>query len=197
MAARIDDERCRVEQSFDLIESKEAFRTAPDQACGGLLQYPASALDFRRKSGDTGLLSGAFGASECRTCRRRLQTSDSHACDEQVVHRLLCLRQRRWLESGQQLPGAVEAARQQVPPNLQVPCLSGIDRVTVTLERHAGGIQCFSWPPEVSGRERHFRFRDDASRLRYGFAGTEGTRRPSQQRFRTHEIAELRHCDAA
>ena len=75
--------------------------------------------------------------------------------------------------------------------------MRGVDPVAVRLERRPCGLERLRRPAEVARNERDLGLGNDAPRAGHGLPGTEGARCPSQEHLRSHQIAELRHCDAA
>ena len=74
--------------------------------------------------------------------------------------------------------------------------MRGVDPIAVLLERRSRRLERLHRPAQVARGERDFGLGDDAPRAGDGFFRTEGTRRPSQQRLRSNQIAKLRHGDA-
>ena len=75
--------------------------------------------------------------------------------------------------------------------------MRGVDPVAVLFERRPRRVERLRRPAEVARDERDLGLGDDAPRAGHGLSRTEGARRASQQSLRAHEIAELRHRDAA
>ena len=75
--------------------------------------------------------------------------------------------------------------------------MRGVDTVAVLLERCPRRVERLRRPAKIARGERDFGLGDDASRARDGLVRTKGTRRASQERLRSYQIAELCHRDAA
>lgn len=69
--------------------------------------------------------------------------------------------------------------------------------VAVFFERHPRGIECLRRPAEVARCKRNFRLRDHTPRARNRLPRTKRTRSSPQKNLCAHEIAELRHRNAA
>ena len=197
MTARIDDERLRREQRFDLVEQQQPLLAARDQARRRRVQDARGAFDFRRQRRDARLARGASGARE-RGARRLACAGAASRCPRRSAHaRPATRRERRGVELGEHALGLVDASDQQQAPDLQIARMRGVHPVAVRFERRARGVERLRRPAEVARGERDLGLGDDASRARHGLFRTEGARRASHERLRSHEIAELRHRDAA
>jgi hypothetical protein len=127
--------------------------------------------------------------------RFRLEAAHRDARDDQLVSRS----QRGWkggrVHIGKHPLGSVQAAHQKQPPNLEIPCMCGVDSIAVRLERRTRRVECLSRPSQVARDECYLGLGNDAPRARHGFPWSKGTRRPAQQDLCSSQIAQLRHCD--
>src|SRR5262245_35436163 len=93
--------------------------------------------------------------------------------------------------------GLVEAADQEQAPDLEIARVRGVHPVAVRLERRPCRGERLRRPAQAPRGQRDLALGADAPRAGHGLSRTEGTGRASYERLRSHEIAELRHRDAA
>ena len=91
----------------------------------------------------------------------------------------------------------VEAPDQEEAPDLEIPCMRGVQLVAVLFQRCPRRGERFLGPAQVAGHERDLRFGDQTPRPGHSLIRTEGARSTSQESFRSDEIAELGHSDAS
>jgi len=77
--------------------------------------------------------------------------------------------ERRGIEQRKRALGLVEASDQQQAPDLEIPCMRGIDAVAVCFERCLRRVERLRGPRQVSRGERDLGLRDDASCAGNGF----------------------------
>jgi hypothetical protein len=74
--------------------------------------------------------------------------------------------------------------------------MRGVHPVAMPFERFTRRIQRSRGPAQLARGQIDFGFSDETPGARDGFFRSEGSRRASQKRFRSGEVAELRHRDA-
>ena len=197
MTARVHDECVRRQQRFDLLEQEESLLATRNQARSGRVQDEECAFDLRRQRRDPCVARGALGASERSARRLRPEAPDRDPRDHQLVGGPRRGREGRGVELGERTLGLVDAPDQEEAPDLEIPRMRGVDPVAVRFERRPRRVERLRRPAQVARDERDLGLGDDAPRAGHGLFRTEGTRRTSQERLRSNEIAELRHRDAS
>ena len=202
VTARVDDERVRRQQRFDLVEQEGALLAARDQARRGRVQDQA--MRFRPPPSAPG-------------CRRRAPRSPARAS----ASRAALVRRRRiaipattssWaaLDAGGRGAGSSSASVRSAssrrpirsePPDLEISRVRGVHAVAVLLERRPRGVERLRGPAQVARDQRDLGFGDDASRARHGLFRTEGARRafaaePSRGRDRRAAPSRCREARA-
>jgi len=127
----------------------------------------------------------------------RLEPSQRDARDDELVGRPQRGRERRGIEPGKRALGLVEAPEQQEAPQREISRMPGVDPVAVRFERRSRRLELLGRPAQVARGQRDFALGDDAPCAGDGFLCSEGPCRPSHERLRSTEVAELRHRNAA
>src|SRR5713101_2870010 len=197
MTARVDDERFRSQQRFDLFEQEESLLATRNQARRGRVQDAGCAFDLRRQRRDACVARGALGPSERSARRLRPEAPHRDPRDHQLVGGRRRGREGRGVELGERTLGLVEAPDQEEAPDLEIPRMRGVHPVAVLFERRPRCVERFRRPAQVARDERDLGLGDDAPRAGYRLFRTEGARRTSQESLRSNEVAELRHRNAS
>ncbi|MNI17197.1 hypothetical protein D3C73_705590 [compost metagenome] len=106
-------------------------------------------------------------------------------------------RQRAGVETGQQLLRLIELSDQQQTADVQIPRMSGIDPVTVLFKGDPRRFERLDRPAEIPRRQGDFGLGHHASGTGQHLPGRKGSVRALDQRPGAHQIAQLRHGDAA
>ena len=93
--------------------------------------------------------------------------------------------------------GLVDAPEQEHTPDLEMARMCRIQPVTMPLERRPRGTQRLRGPAQVARHEGDLGLGHDTFGASNCFSRAERARRTSQEGLRSHQIAELRHRDAA
>ena len=93
--------------------------------------------------------------------------------------------------------GLVKAPDQKEAPDLEAPCMRGVQPVAVRLKRRPSCVERLRRPAQVPRDERDLGLGDDTPRTCHGLSRTKGACGASQERSRSHQIAQSRHRDAA
>src|SRR5580658_322683 len=121
----------------------------------------------------------------------RAYTSHRNRRDDQLVSGS----GRRWEKARVELRecffGLVEMTYQKHAPNLQMPCVRGVEPVTVLFERHPSRLQGFRRRAQIPRHQREFGFGDYAASTSHGFPWAESACCPAQQFLGARQIAQL------
>jgi hypothetical protein len=139
----------------------------------------------------------ALGPSERSSCCLRPETSQRNPRKNQLVDSSRRGRQRLGVELGEDMFGLVKAPDQKEAPDLETPRMRGVQPVAVLLKRRPGCLQRLRRPTQIPRDERDLGLGDDTPRACHGLSRTKGACGASQERLRSHQIAESRHRDAA
>ena len=197
MTARVHDECPGRQHRFNLLKQEEPLLATRDQARRGRAQDKGCAFHLRHQCRDAGLARGTLGPSERSARHLGPKASHGDPRNDQLVGGPRRGREGRRIEPGERMLGLVETPDQEKAPDLEMPRMRGVHPVAVLFERRPRRVERLRRPAEVARHERDLGLGDDAPRAGHGLSRTEGARRALQESLRAHEIAELRHRDAA
>ena len=197
MTACIHDQRWRRLQRLDVVEQEKALLPTRDQPRRRSVEHARGALDLGHQPDDAGGARGAFCPDKCGACRLRPQASERNPGDHQLVGSPRCRRKGCRVQSGKCRLGLVDAPEQEHTPDLEMARKCRIQPVTMPFERRPRGTQRLRGPAQVTRHEGDLGLGHDTFGAGNCFTWFERARRTSQEGLRSHQIAELRHGDAA
>ncbi len=195
--ARVDDQRARREQRFDLVETQRLLIAGVQAPRRRTIERSARLGHLGHERGHLRTFSRFVRARQRRLRRCGAQRAQRHFGRRQLGH---CCK-RRWklvpVDARQRGCGLVDAAEQQQPAHRDQTCVRRVGAIGVRLERGRSRSQRARRAAQIAHRERHLRLCDDAARTRQLLVRTEAARGAPQQLASARVLAELRHRDAA
>jgi hypothetical protein len=152
-------------------------------------------FNFRHERRDPCLGCGALGPGDRSARRFGPEAPYRYARNDELVGGPQCGRQWGRVKFGEHKLRLIQTPDQQKVADLQVSCMRGVQPVAVLFENRLRGSERFRSPAEIAGDERDLGLCENTPCPRYGLFRTEGTPGTSQQRLRSHKIAELCHGD--
>ena len=168
-----------------------------NEARRGLVQDKECVFHLRHQCRDACLARRTLGPIERRVRHFGPHASHGDPRKDQFIGGPRRGREGRRIERGECTLGLVKTPDQEKTPAFEMPRMRGVHPVTVLFERGPRRVKRLRRPAQVARHKRDFGFSDDAPRAGHGLSGTERACRTLQQGLRAHEIAELRHRDAA
>jgi hypothetical protein len=197
MPERIDHERLRCQQSFDVFEQEKPLFALINQARRRRIQNERSTLHFSHQRRNTCFARRALSSRECSTRRLRLQTPHRDACESEIVNGPQCRRQRSRIEFVECMLRLLEVADQNETSNLEIPCMCGIHSIAMRIQCCSRGIERLRRPVQIARGKGNLCLRDETFRSSHSLFLTERARRASHEGSCSNEIPELRHRNAS
>jgi hypothetical protein len=113
------------------------------------------------------------------------------------VNRSQHRRQGSWVEVREDALGFVDSPDKKEISNLEITRVGSIYRVAMCLQRRSRRVKRPRWPAQVARDERDLGLGNDAPRAVHSLFRPKGARGTPQERLRSNEIPQLRHCNAS
>jgi hypothetical protein len=168
----------------------------PNQARHGRVQDEGCVFDLRRQRRDACAVRGTLGPSERGARCLGPEASHRDPRNNQLVGGPRSWRERRMVELTEPTFGLIEPPDQEEAPDFEMPCIGGVHPIALLFERRPHRVEYLRRPSQIARDDRDLGLGEDTPSAGRRLFWSEGTRRSSQESFRSNEITEPRHRDA-